>query len=109
MSLPLHARAGLMLLIAALLVLPLVASNYVLSVMLLVLFAAYLGQAWNIMMGYVGLLSIGHALYLGLGAYTAAALFLHYGLPPWLGMVAGMAVASLAGILIGSLSFRFGC
>jgi branched-chain amino acid transport system permease protein len=108
MSLPLHARAGLMLLIAALLVLPLVASNYVLSVMLLVLFAAYLGQAWNIMMGYVGLLSIGHALYLGLGAYTAAALFLHYGLPPWLGMVAGMAVASLAGILIGSLSFRFG-
>jgi branched-chain amino acid transport system permease protein len=44
----------------------------------------------------------------GLGAYTAAALFVHYGLPPWLGMIAGMAVASLVGTVIGALSFRFG-
>jgi len=108
MSLPLRARVALGLLIALLLVLPLIASNYIVSVMVLVLFAAYLGQAWNIMMGYVGLLSIGHALYVGLGAYTAAALFVHYGLPPWLGMIAGMAVASLAGTVIGALSFRFG-
>jgi len=108
MSLPLRARVALGLLIALLLALPLVASNYIVSIMVLVLFAAYLGQAWNIMMGYVGLLSIGHALYVGLGAYTAAALFVHYGLPPWLGMIAGMAVASLAGTVIGALSFRFG-
>ena len=107
MSLPPRARVALGLLIALLLALPLVASSYVISVMVLVLFAAYLGQAWNIMMGYVGLLSIGHALYVGLGAYTAAALFVHYGLPPWIGMVAGMAVASLAGTVIGALSFRF--
>ncbi|HKF70787.1 MAG TPA: branched-chain amino acid ABC transporter permease [Stellaceae bacterium] len=107
MSAP-RARIALALLVAALLALPLIASNYIVSVMVLVLFAAYLGQAWNIMMGYVGLLSIGHALYVGLGAYTAAALFVHYGLPPWLGMVAGMAVASLAGTVIGALSFRFG-
>jgi branched-chain amino acid transport system permease protein len=108
MSLPLRARVALGLLIALLLTLPLIASNYIVSIMVLVLFAAYLGQAWNIMMGYVGLLSIGHALYVGLGAYTAAALFVHYGLPPWLGMIAGMAVASLAGTVIGALSFRFG-
>ena len=108
MSVPLRARVALGLLIALLLALPLVASNYIVSIMVLVLFAAYLGQAWNIMMGYVGLLSIGHALYVGLGAYTAAALFVHYGLPPWLGMIAGMAVASLAGTVIGALSFRFG-
>ena len=108
MSLPLRPRVALGLLIALLLALPLVASNYIVSIMVLVLFAAYLGQAWNIMMGYVGLLSIGHALYVGLGAYTAAALFVHYGLPPWLGMIAGMAVASLAGTVIGALSFRFG-
>src|SRR5262249_4778615 len=76
-------------LLAVLLALPVLGSSYVVSVMVLVLFAAYLGQAWNIMMGYVGLLSIGHALYVGLGAYTAAALFVHYGLPPWLGMLAG--------------------
>ena len=108
MSLPPHTRVALVVLVAALLVLPLVASNYIVSVMVLVLFAAYLGQAWNIMMGYVGLLSIGHALYLGLGAYTAAALFVHYGLPPWLGMIAGMVIASLAGVVVGALSFRFG-
>jgi len=107
MSLPLRARVALGLLIVLLLALPRVASNYIVSVMVLVLFAAYLGQAWNIMMGYVGLLSIGHALYVGLGAYTAAALFVHYGLPPWFGMIAGMAVASLAGTVIGALSFRF--
>jgi branched-chain amino acid transport system permease protein len=108
MSLPPRARVALALTVAILLALPLVASNYIVSVMVLVLFAAYLGQAWNIMMGYVGLLSLGHALYVGLGAYTAAALFVHYGLPPWLGMLAGMAVASLAGTAIGALSFRFG-
>src|SRR5215472_3911828 len=39
---------------------------------------------------------------------SASAPFVHYGLPPWLGMVAGMAVASLAGTVIGALSFRFG-
>src|SRR5262249_19521328 len=103
-----RARIGLVLLIAILLALPLIASNYVISVMVLMLFAAYLGQAWNIMMGYAGLLSIGHALYVGLGAYTAAALFAHYGLSPWLGMPAGVAVASLAATVIGALSFRFG-
>jgi branched-chain amino acid transport system permease protein len=106
--LPRRAFLALAVLAAGLLALPLVASNYVVSVMVLVLFAAYLGQAWNIMMGYVGLLSIGHALYVGLGAYTAAALFVDYGLPPWLGMLAGMAVASLVGTVIGALSFRFG-
>ena len=108
MSLPLRGRVALGVLIAVLLALPFFAGDYVVSVMVLALFAAYLGQAWNIMMGYCGLLSIGHALYVGLGAYTAAALFTHYGLPPWLGMLAGIAVASLAGTVIGALSFRFG-
>ncbi len=103
-----RAMVAIILLLAALLVLPFVANTYLVSVMVLVLLAAYLGQAWNIMMGYAGLLSIGHALYVGLGAYAAAALFVHYGISPWLGVIAGMAVASLAGIIIATLSFRFG-
>jgi branched-chain amino acid transport system permease protein len=94
--------------VAVMLVLPLVAGGYVVSVLILVLFSAYLGQAWNIMMGFAGQLSLGHALYVGLGAYVSAALFLHYGLSPWLGMVAGMAVAAIAGAVIAALSFRFG-
>ncbi|MGH7087459.1 MAG: branched-chain amino acid ABC transporter permease, partial [Stellaceae bacterium] len=54
----------------ALVVLPLFAGPYVLSVLVVFLFAAYLGQSWNIMMGFAGQLSLGHALYVGLGAYT---------------------------------------
>ena len=60
------------------------------------------------MMGFAGQLSLGHALYVGLGAYTAAALFAKYGVSPWLGMLAGTAFAGLAGSLIALLSFRFG-
>ena len=62
--------AGLLL---ALIAVPLVASDYLLTVLILILYFAYVGQAWNIMMGFAGQLSLGHALYVGLGAYAAAA------------------------------------
>ena len=94
--------------VAVMLVLPLFAGNYVVSMLVVVLFSAYVGQAWNLMMGYAGQLSLGHALYVGLGAYISGALFVHYGLPPWIGMLAGMAAAGLAGVVIAALSFRFG-
>ena len=96
------------LLLAALLVLPFFADSYVLSVLTTVLWFAYVGQAWNVMMGFSGLLSLGHALYVGLGAYASAALFVHFGIGPWLGLFAGMAVAVAAGAFIGFLGFRFG-
>lgn len=86
---------------------PLVVGDYPLAILILVLFAAYLGQAWNIMMGFAGLLSLGHALYYGLGAYLSAALFAHYGISPWLGMLIGIAVAAATGSAVGALSFRF--
>ena len=54
---------------------PLVADRYLLSVLILVFYFAYLGQAWNVLMGLVGQLSLGHALYLGLGAYISAGLW----------------------------------
>jgi branched-chain amino acid transport system permease protein len=53
-------------------------------------------------------LSIGHALYVGLGAYTSAALFQHFGVVPWLGMVAAVVVCVGAASIIGWLAFRFG-
>jgi branched-chain amino acid transport system permease protein len=59
------------------------------------------------MMGFAGLLSLGHALYIGLGAYISAALFVHYGTSPWLGMLAGIVLAGAVGAAIGALSFRF--
>ena len=94
-------------LLAALVAAPLVASDYLLTVLILILYFAYIGQAWNIMMGFAGQLSLGHALYVGLGAYTAAALYVHFGIGPWLGLLVAVPVAALAGAFIGFLAFRF--
>ncbi len=96
------------LLIVALVALPAFANNYVLSVATLILYFAFTGQAWNVMMGFAGQLSLGHSLYVGLGAYTAAALFVHYGIGPWAGIWVAMAVCMATGAAIGFLAFRFG-
>lgn len=93
---------------ALLLFLPRFANNYILSVATLFLFFAYTGQAWNILMGFAGQLSLGHALYLGIGAYTAAALYTHFGIGPWAGMWLAIALCVIAGLVLGSLAFRFG-
>ena len=60
------------------------------------------------MMGFAGQLSLGHALYVGLGAYVAAALFTQFGVGPWLGLLAAIPVAAACGAVIGFLAFRFG-
>ncbi|HEX4113124.1 MAG TPA: branched-chain amino acid ABC transporter permease [Stellaceae bacterium] len=93
--------------LALLLAAPWLVDDYVLSVLIIVLYIAYMGQAWNIMMGFAGLLSIGHALYFGIGAYTGAVLYMNFGVSPWLGMVAGGILAAVAGAIIGALGFRF--
>jgi branched-chain amino acid transport system permease protein len=94
-------------LVALLLVAPLFADRYVLSVLILVFLSAYLGQAWNILMGFCGLLSLGHALYIGLGAYVSAGLFVRYGIGPLAGAVPAVLVSLLAATLLGWLGFRF--
>ena len=105
----LTARA--LVLMGALLVLalaaPMFAGDYLLTVLILIFYFAYTGQAWNIMMGFAGQLSLGHALYVGLGAYAAASLFVHFGIAPWLGLIVAAPLAALAGAFIGYLAFRF--
>ncbi|KAA0213001.1 MAG: branched-chain amino acid ABC transporter permease [Lautropia sp.] len=103
-----RSRLGLLALLAVLLVVPLALDRYLLSVMILILYFAFVGQAWNVMMGFAGQLSLGHALYVGLGAYTSAALFQHFGVNPWLGMVAAVAICVAMASVIGWLAFRFG-
>lgn len=98
---------SLALLLAVLLVAPAALGKYWLSVLILVLYFAYVGQAWNILMGFAGQLSLGHALYAGLGGYIAAGLYFHYGLGPWAGLFAGVAAAAAAGAVVGFLGFRF--
>jgi len=108
--LALPRRSGTILGIALLLLLaaPFVAGPYLLSVLVLALYYAYVGQAWNVMMGFAGQLSLGHALYVGLGAYISAALYVHTGIGPWAGALLAAGVAALAGAAIGALAFRFG-
>jgi branched-chain amino acid transport system permease protein len=96
------------LLLFGLLVAPRFVNDYVLTVLILILYFAYAGQAWNIMMGFAGQLSLGHAIYVGLGAYTSAALYVHYGVGPWIGLLAAIPVAMACGAIIGFLAFRFG-
>ena len=94
--------------LALLVAAPLFASDYLVTVLILILYFAYVGQAWNIMMGFAGQLSLGHALYVGLGAYAAAALYVHFGVSPWIGLWASMGISAMAGAVIGFLAFRFG-
>jgi branched-chain amino acid transport system permease protein len=98
---------GLGILLVLLLAAPALLGKYGLSVLILILYFAYVGQAWNILMGFAGQLSLGHALYAGLGGYIAAGLYFHYGIGPWAGLFAGVAAAALAGAIVGYLGFRF--
>jgi branched-chain amino acid transport system permease protein len=98
----------LALLLAALLLAPLYANDYLITVLILILYFAYVGQAWNIMMGFAGQLSLGHSLYVGLGAYVTAALYVKFGISPWIGLWPALAIAGAMGAAIGFLAFRFG-
>jgi len=104
---PTHGKALCIILLAACIAAPALADRYLLSVLILVFYFAYLGQAWNILMGFAGQLSLGHALYLGLGAYTATALWTLYGIGPWLGVLIAIPVAAAAGLFVGWLGWRF--
>ena len=80
------ARLALGLAGAALVALPPLLPKYALEVLISILFFGYLGACWNILGGYGGQFSFGHAAFFGLGAYTSTLLFLHWGVSPWLGM-----------------------
>jgi branched-chain amino acid transport system permease protein len=95
-------------LLATLVAAPWIVNDYLLTVLIVILYSAYTGQAWNIMMGFAGQLSLGHALYAGLGAYVAAFLFTKFGVAPWIGFAAALPIAAACGAIIGFLAFRFG-
>jgi branched-chain amino acid transport system permease protein len=90
-----------------LLVLPKFLSSYALGVFIMIFFYAYVGQSWNILTGYTGVISLGHSLYVGIGAYTTFLLTLTLGLSPWIGMWIGGIAAGLIGLVIGFFGFRF--
>ena len=94
--------------VLVLLILPNFLDQFLVSLAVLVLYWAYLGNAWNILGGYAGQFSFGHAMFYGIGAYTSTVLLVDYSISPWVGMIVGALFAGLFGALIAFLLFRFG-
>lgn len=86
----------------------LITSRYFLHIFIMIFFYGYLAMCWNILGGYAGQHSFGHAAFVGIGAYTSALLFAHAGVSPWFGMLIGGGVAGLVGLCFGYMSFRYG-
>ena len=93
--------------LAALLVLPLATqSPFVIHLAIQVCVFAALASAWNIVGGFAGQLSLGHAVYYGIGSYAAGLLVLHFGISPWVGMFAGVGVSALVALVIAYPTLR---
>jgi branched-chain amino acid transport system permease protein len=86
----------------------LVTSGFLLNVVIMTLYATLLGQAWNILGGFGGQFSFGHAVFFGTGAYAMAVLQAKLGINAWLALPAALALGAAVGVLVGSLSFRYG-
>lgn len=100
-------RAALLTILVLAVALPFLVSNASqLNYAILVLMVAQAGVAWNILGGYAGQVSLGHAAFYGIGAYTSTQLLLVFGLSPWLGMLAGGILAVLFALAIGWPCFR---
>lgn len=102
------SRAALVLFLVAAALLPLVLDprGHVIRVAAMVLLFAAMAQSWNIVGGLANQISLGHAAFFGLGAYTSTLLFLKLGVSPWIGMLAGAAVAGGAAALLSIPTFR---
>jgi branched-chain amino acid transport system permease protein len=94
------------LLVALLAVLPFFASGTLLNFLVSALIIALGAQGWNLLAGFGGQLSFGHAAFFGTGAYVTAILQIRFGINAWAGMAAGIAVGAAVGWVIGFLSFR---
>ncbi len=91
-----------------LMMLPIFLDNYALGIFVMIFFWAYVGQSWNVLTGYTGHISLGHALYVGIGAYATTFLAQTFGLTPWIGMFLGGFIAVAIALFLGFLGFRFG-
>ncbi len=89
-------------------VLPFFSTDYLTTVLFQALLWAYLGSSWNILGGFTGQFSLGHAAFLGIGAYSSMILLSAYGVTPWIGMIVGGGLAALVGAAIGLISMRLG-
>jgi len=98
----LPSRVVLVLFVMTVLLLPIVTQDpYTLRILILTSIFAILAASWDLLSGYTGQMNFGHALFFGVGAYTAALLNLHLHIPPWGTIPLGGLAAVLAGLIIG--------
>jgi ABC-type branched-subunit amino acid transport system ATPase component/ABC-type branched-subunit amino acid transport system permease subunit len=72
----------------------------------LIAFWAAVGMTWNLIGGYAGQLSLGHAAFVGLGGYVALVLQQEFGIMPWVGLLASTVAAALAALIVGAPTLR---
>jgi len=90
-------------------ILPLfITSGFTLNLITMVLYATLLGQAWNILGGFGGQFSFGHAVFFGTGAYAMAVLQMKLGMNAWVALPCAIVLGALVGTVLGALSFRYG-
>ena len=88
-------------------VLPLIGlSSYIMHILILVIIYSMIGMAWNLLGGYCGQVSFGHAAYFGVGAYTAGILYSKLGLSPWWGLLVSFPVLTAFSLVIGFICLR---
>lgn len=83
-------------------------SGVLLNALMMTLYAALLAQAWNLLGGYGGQFSFGHALFFGVGAYANGIAQLNGGINAWAALVLAVLAATTTGLLVGALAFRYG-
>ncbi len=83
-----------------------VSSPYTLHIMILLFLSVIMGESWNVLGGYTGQYSVGHAAYFGVGAYTTMILMQYRQVPPWWGVWVAMALALAVALVIGTITFR---
>jgi branched-chain amino acid transport system permease protein len=88
--------------------LPFVLPPYLMHIAILILFWGFVSTAWNILGGYAGQHSLGHGLYLGVGAYCSTYLLGRFGLTPWVGLLVALVIAGALGAFVGFATFRSG-
>jgi len=99
-------KASLLILIIAAIV-PLVIRNaYFLHLIILIMLWTVLGASWNLLGGYTGQVSFGHAAFFGMGAYTACLLYVKLGVSLWIGFIAAGIAGALISLPIGAICFR---
>ena len=104
-----HTYFGLGLLALILAAVPFVSPNsFYLDIAITMCINAVIALSLNLLVGYAGQISLGHAGFVGIGAYTSTLLYADFGVSPWAGMLAGMAIAAVVALLIGYPCFRAG-